>query len=109
MASRDGDPGQVDVGGRGRAVQPRGVDDAGAAVLPRGRGLDLDCQPVTLPPPLLHIGPGLLAMARVAHRVTLPGPGARVRQRGVLWRLVLSQVSSISATDIITILYLPSI
>lgn len=110
MASRDGDPGQVDVGGRGRAVQPRGVDDAGAAVLARGRGLYLDCQPVTLPPPLLHIGPGLLLLlARVAHRVTLPGPGARVRQRGVLWRLVLSQVSSIAATDIMTILYLPSI
>ena len=36
----------------------RGVDDAGAAVLPGGRGLDLDGQPVRLPPPLLNIGPG---------------------------------------------------
>ena len=50
-------PGQVDVGGR--AVQAPRVDDAGAAVLPGGRGLDLDGQPVIgLPPPLLHIGPG---------------------------------------------------
>ena len=49
-------PGQVDVGGR--AVEAPRVDNAGAAVLPGGRGLDLDGQTVIgLPPPLLHIGP----------------------------------------------------
>ena len=44
---------QVDV--VGRALEARGLDDARTAVLPRGGRLDLDCEAVRPPSPLLHL------------------------------------------------------
>ena len=41
-----------------RCLEARGLDDAGAAVLPRGWWLDLDCQAVRPPSPLLYLSLG---------------------------------------------------